>query len=426
MGPVFGVLVLLDVPFGLPTGDDGSVEQQSNPASSQHPQAQGNLEVNPAASLTTPALLELRDAFQLEGFGLRLVGGCVRDALLGHFPNDVDLHTDATPDEATAIYKRLKLRWIPTGIEHGTVTVVLDDITYEITSLRKDVSTDGRRAVVEYTRDWYADALRRDFTVNSISMSFEGELFDPFGGLKDLQAGVVRFVGDPAQRIQEDYLRILRLYRFTGRFGKEVDEDARRAVAKHRAGLDSISVERVWSEMRRIISGPQGPHMVDELYDDLWGIEVIGSFWPRCADIKDVYARTVNPITLMAVGWGAFAPDRLAEWKASREEIDMCIYLVNTIKTFCGKCNPFREMALYNVSREWALELAAVQNMDPLERTILETWEVPHFPVSGNDLMQLGMRPSPEMGRVLRRLRETWADSGYSSTKDALLTDFVP
>ena len=120
MGPVFGVLVLLDVPFGLPTGNDGSVEQQSNPASAQHPQAQGNLEVNPAASLTTPALLELRDAFRLAGFDIRFVGGCVRDALLSHVPNDVDLHTDATPEEATAIYERLKLRWIPTGIEHGT------------------------------------------------------------------------------------------------------------------------------------------------------------------------------------------------------------------------------------------------------------------------------------------------------------------
>jgi hypothetical protein len=382
--------------------------------------------VNPAASLTTPALLELRDAFQLAGFGLRLVGGCVRDALLGHVPNDIDLHTDATPEEATAIYERLKLRWIPTGMDHGTVTVVLANITYEITSLRKDVSTDGRRAVVEYTRDWAVDAQRRDFTMNSMSMSLEGELFDPFGGFRDLQAGIVRFVGDPAQRIQEDYLRILRLYRFTGRFGKEVDEDARRAVAKHRKGLDSISVERVWSEMRRIISGPQGPAMVNELYDNLWGIKVIGDKWPICEIMEEVHARTRNPVALMAVGWADFAPMRLAEWKASREEIDMCIYLVNTIRTFCGKCNPFREMALYNVSREWALELAAVQNMDPLERAMLETWEVPLFPVSGNDLMQLGMRPSPEIGRVIRRLRETWADSGYSSTKDALLTDFVP
>ena len=374
------------------------------------------------ANLTKPALVQLRDAFSQQGFDLRFVGGCVRDTLLGVTPHDVDLHTDATPQEAAAIYERLKLRWIPTGIAHGTITVVLDDDTYEITSLRRDVSTDGRHAVVQYTRDWKVDLQRRDFTINSMSMSLAGELYDPFGGFRDLQAGVVRFVGDPAQRIQEDYLRILRLYRFTGRFGKEVDEHARRAVAQHRNGLDSISVERVWSEMRRIISGPQGPHMVDELYDDLWGIEVIGSFWPRCADIKDVYARTVNPITLMAVGWGAVAPDRLAQWKASRDEIDMCSYLCNYL-VHAGACqnDPFREMAVNNISREWALELAAIQNINPVEMAMLASWQVPVFPINGNDLIAQGAQPGKLLGSMLKQAKNHWADGNFRSSKQDLL-----
>ena len=374
------------------------------------------------ANLTKPALVQLRDAFSQQGFDLRFVGGCVRDTLLGVTPHDVDLHTDATPQEAAAIYERLKLRWIPTGIAHGTITVVLDDDTYEITSLRRDVSTDGRHAVVQYTRDWKVDLQRRDFTINSMSMSLAGELYDPVGGFRDLQAGVVQFVGDPAQRIQEDYLRILRLYRFTGRFGKEVDQHARRAVAQHRNGLDSISVERVWSEMRRIISGPQGPHMVNELYDDLWGIEVIGSFNPRCADIKVVYARTVNPITLMAVGWGAFAPDRLAQWKASRDEIDMCSYLSNYL-VHAGACqnDPFREMAVNNISREWALELAAIQNINPLEMAMLASWQVPVFPINGNDLIAQGAQPGKLLGNMLKQAKNHWADSNFQSSKQDLL-----
>ena len=362
------------------------------------------------------------ETYTSAGYECFLVGGAVRDLLLDQTPNDFDFATNAPFDFTRSAFAKT----IDTGISHGTISVVVNNHLFEVTRYRADYNHNGRHCDIKFVDRIEEDLARRDFTLNAMAMNSRGDIVDPFGGLKDLQAGVVRFVGDPAQRIQEDYLRILRLYRFTGRFGKEVDEDARRAVAKHRAGLDSISVERVWSEMRRIISGPQGPHMVNELYDNLWGIKVIGDKWPTCEDMEEVHARTRNPVALMAVGWVDFAPSRLAEWKASREEIDMCIYLVNTIKTFCGKCNPFREIALYNVSREWALELAAVQNMDPLERTILETWEVPHFPVSGNDLMQLGMRPSPEMGRVLRRLRETWADSGYSSTKETLLTDFVP
>ena len=367
------------------------------------------------------SLLMVRDAFRKEGFGLRLVGGCVRDTLLGQTPNDVDLHTDATPEEAAQIYERLKLRWIPTGIEHGTITLVLDGETYEITSLRRDVSTDGRRAVVEYTRDWRADAERRDFTINSMSMSLDGELYDPFDGLRDLRSGVVRFVGDPAERIREDYLRILRLYRFTGRFGKAVDEDARRAATYRRAGLDSISVERVWSEMRRIISGPQGPTMVNELYYDLWGIKVLGTKWPDFEDLRDAYSRTNDPVSLMAVGWKMYAPGLLIQWKASRDEIDQCRYLAGMIKGYTRDADPYREMAVYNISRKWALELAAITNMEPLHRAVLETWEVPTFPVSGYDLIRADMKPGPLYGVTLDKLRLKWADSGYTMSREELM-----
>jgi len=379
--------------------------------------------MNAASRLTTPDLIMLRNAFSKQGFDIRFVGGCVRDTLLGQTPHDVDLHTDATPEEATAIYQNLDLRWIPTGIDHGTVTVVLANQTYEITSLRRDVSTDGRRAVVKYSRDWLVDLERRDFTINSMSMGLEGDLYDPFNGHADLQAGVVRFVGDPAQRIQEDYLRILRLYRFTGRFGKEVDADARRAACQNRTGLDSISVERVWSEMRRIVSGPQGPSMVNELYENLWGIKVIGERWPDFEDLHDAYSRTNDPVSLMAVGWKMYAPPLLTEWKASRDEIDLCRYLVNVgdRRKHENNVDPFREMAVNKVSREWALEVAAIQNLNSLERAMLATWQVPECPVNGDDLIALGVKPGKDLGHMLKQARDYWADNNFKPLKQDLL-----
>lgn len=375
------------------------------------------------ANLTKPALVQLRDAFSQQGFDLRFVGGCVRDTLLGVTPHDVDLHTDATPQEAAAIYERLKLRWIPTGIAHGTITVVLDDDTYEITSLRRDVSTDGRHAVVQYTRDWRVDAERRDFTLNSMSMSLEGELFDPFGGLKDLQAGVVRFVGDPAQRIREDYLRILRFYRFMGRFGQKFDQDSRDAACDNKKGLDDISVERVWSEMRRIVSGPQNAQMITALYNDLWGARCIGHMWPHAIAIGNISNLTINPVSLMATGWKHYAPSLLTYWKASRDEIDLCQYLVNfgDMRKRKNKVDPFREMAVNNISREWALELAAIQNLNSLERAMLATWKVPECPVNGDDLIAQGVQPGKLLGSMLKQAKNYWADGNFQSSKQDLL-----
>ena len=356
----------------------------------------------------------------------RIVGGAVRDLLLGKEPRDIDLVADADPAVLIYLFEGHGIPVDLGGIQHGTVKAVFghgdSKEKVDVSSLGYRIQRHGHHFEAGGTHSWRVDSELRDLTINSMSMSLAGELYDPFGGFRDLQAGVVRFVGDPAQRIQEDYLRILRLYRFTGRFGKEVDEDARRAVAKHRAGLDSISVERVWSEMRRIISGPQGPHMVNELYDNLWGIKVIGDKWPTCEDMEEVHARTRNPVALMAVGWVDFAPSRLAEWKASREEIDMCSYLSNYL-VHAGACqnDPFREMAVNNISREWALELAAIQNINPLEMAMLASWQVPVFPINGNDLIAQGAQPGKLLGSMLKQAKNHWADSNFQSSKQDLL-----
>ena len=373
----------------------------------------------------SPELRALAMEFAQRGFGMRLVGGCVRDLLAGKTPKDVDLCTDATSDEAVAIYRELGVRHIPTGLDHGTISVVLNGVVYEITSLREDVATDGRRAVVRYTRDWAIDAGRRDFTINSMSMTLDGTLFDPFGGSRDLREGRVRFVGNADTRIQEDYLRILRWFRFTARFGREYDVDALAAVRRQCKGLESISVERIWSEVKQIITGPRG---VTTVYD-MWNAVTLGHNagfvgFPRGAPWHGYPGDTpipvtTNPVTLMVYMWRGEVPGVLKNWKASREEIDLAQYLVRSDR---GE-NPFREMAVHGVSREWAREMAALQNMEEFELAVLDTWEVPEFPVTGYDLIQLGMRPGPLYGVTLDSLKNLWANSGYTATKVELLAN---
>src|ERR1700743_2097282 len=185
----------------------------------------------------------------------RFVGGVVRNALLGKPVDDIDIATPLTPDEVTKRLEAAKLKAVPTGIEHGTVTAVSNGRPYEVTTLRRDVSTDGRRAVVAFTKDWAEDAQRRDFTMNALYVGADGEVFDSVGGVADLQAGRVRFVGDPATRIKEDFLRILRLFRFHAWDGKgELDAAALKAATGEKHGLAQLSGERIQKEMLKLLA----------------------------------------------------------------------------------------------------------------------------------------------------------------------------
>src|SRR5579859_1773793 len=185
----------------------------------------------------------------------RFVGGCVRNTLIGKPVSDIDIATVLTPERVTEALKAAKLKAVPTGVEHGTVTAVAGGKPFEVTTLRRDVATDGRRAVVAFTDDWKEDAQRRDFTINALYAAPEGEVFDYFEGISDLEAGRVRFVGDPVTRIREDYLRILRLFRFHAWYGEgALDPDALRAAAHERSGLARLSGERVSREMLRLLA----------------------------------------------------------------------------------------------------------------------------------------------------------------------------
>ena len=207
-------------------------------------------------SVITSSIKKLDKVFKSNKYELRIVGGAVRDLAVGKTPKDIDLATDATPDEMIAMLDKASIRYKPTGLEHGTITAILDNEPFEITTLRADKETDGRHAEVEFVRSWEEDAKRRDLTYNAMSMDMEGNVFDYFDGMDDLQDKVSNFVGDADERIKEDYLRILRYFRFQGRLSTPSwNEDTLKAISSNAKGLQNISSERIWQEMSKVLAG---------------------------------------------------------------------------------------------------------------------------------------------------------------------------
>ena len=225
-------------------------------------------QVAPPEWMRAPQTMRVMNA--LGSGNARFVGGCVRNMLLGLEVGDVDIATVWTPGEATKRLEGAGIKVVPTGIDHGTVTAVVDKIPFEITTLRKDIETDGRRAVVGFTTDWREDALRRDFTMNTLLADMDGHIYDPTGeGIKDLEVGKVRFVGDPATRIQEDYLRILRFFRFHAAYGKgEPDSDALAACRAAAGKISTLSRERITQEFFKILSVDNPVEILSVVFDN--------------------------------------------------------------------------------------------------------------------------------------------------------------
>ncbi len=371
------------------------------------------------------ALLDLKAKFTERGFELWFVGGCVRDALMGVSPKDIDLTTSATPDEQVALYRDHNLHYIETGLQHGTVTVVLDRIPYEITTYRIDAETDGRHASVVYTRDLTEDLQRRDLTMNAIAMGFDGEIFDPFGGVADIEANRVVFVGDPNERIREDYLRIMRWFRFYGRFGAQKNADAVKetipAITANMAGLKQISVERIWSEFSKIISGPHGIEVIDLM--NAWEVsETLGLPYTGSNLFLNTARGVIrNPAFLMASYYGRNVKEIASRWKWSNEERQTANFLMER--------NYFTydiTQAKRDVYEGWSKELTGAllrMRRRAADAAALDAWEVPVFPVSGQDLMAKGMTPGPQMGQTIKAMRERWIASDYSLSKSDMLAE---
>ena len=342
----------------------------------------------------------------------RLVGGCVRDALAGVEVHDIDLATPDAPDEVVRLLKRAKIRAIPTGIAHGTVTALADGESIEITTLRRDVETDGRHATVAFTDNWREDAARRDFTINAMSMTPDGAVYDYFEGAADLREGVVRFVGEPVLRIREDYLRILRYFRFFARYNPaQADQAATSAIAAERAGLHQLSVERVWSEIGRILAAASP----DRALGLMQRLGVLAELLPE-ALLVSVDLLPPDPVLRLA----ALLPSGLAPLNLSGAEAERLVALALPALQDDASDDDLRR-ALADTAPDILIGRAWIAGRSARLRARIAAMPAAVFPVQGRDLAACGMKPGPQMGQILRDLRAAWLQSGCLLGRDELL-----
>ena len=351
-----------------------------------------------------------------------LVGGCVRNALFGLPVADVDIATDATPETVCDLAARAGLKAVPTGIDHGTITVVAGHVPHEVTTFRRDVETFGRHATVAFSTDVAEDAARRDFTMNALYATADGTVIDPLGGLPDLHARHVRFVGDPHARIAEDYLRILRFFRFHALYGdaaRGLDPEALAACAAHAEGLDTLSRERIGAEMRKLLAAPDpGPALAAM---DQSGIlaRVLPGASARALPVLVHLEDGRPPVWLrrLAVLGGGDAADRL---RLSRSEASHLATLTEAIASLQGPAElGYRHGA--DAASDILLARAALIGSALPEgwRHAVETGAKAVFPVRAADLMPA--LAGPDLGRRLAALEARWIASGFTLGRDDLI-----
>ncbi len=352
----------------------------------------------------------------------RMVGGAVRDGLLGRPMADIDLATPLRPDRVMASLRDAGIRAVPTGIAHGTVTAVIAGQNFEITTLRRDVATDGRHAQVEFTDNWRLDAARRDFTINAMSQSRDGTLFDYFGGQDDLAAGRVRFVGDAAARIGEDYLRILRFFRFFARYGLGAPDDAAvAAIVALREGIGRLSAERVWSELKAILRADD-PRAAVGLMDHTG---VLGLVMPG-ADLDALSALVArgapaDPLLRVAALLREDVPEFAARLRLSGAEQERlaALRMPSALAPAADDNDLRRALAGEDgemlMARSW-LAQDDMPGWDGL-RARIGAMARPVFPLQGRDVVALGVAPGEAVGTVLLEVRRWWMDGGCVADK---------
>lgn len=367
----------------------------------------------------------------------RFVGGCVRNAVMGLPADDIDIATQILPDDVIRAGKAAGLAAVPTGIEHGTITLVANHIPYEVTTLRRDVTTDGRRATVAFTEDWNEDASRRDFRLNALYADPDGTIHDPTGGgFDDAKSGRVIFIGDAGQRIREDYLRILRFFRFSAWYGKgALDAAGLAACAAHLGGLDSLSVERVWKETKKLFASPDPRAALDAMAQS----GVRERALPELSNMARATALIANEADNFIPGdaltrVAAALPDAQAastlasRLKVSNEERARLTRALGDTPPILSYLS-VREIhrALYVLGGEtfvdrvklaWAAD-ARTKTVQQW-RALLEqekVWPIPKFPLTGDEVIAAGVPPGPMVGRVLRAVEEWWIDADFPDDK---------
>jgi poly(A) polymerase len=387
--------------------------------------------IPPPAFLADPALAAVLAALP----GARLVGGCVRDALAGLPVADLDLATPEPPEAVARCLADAGLRAAPTGLDHGTVTAISGGRGFEVTTLRRDLETDGRHARVAWTSDWQEDAARRDFTINAMSMLPGGpegaEVFDYFGGADDLAAGRVRFVGAAKQRVAEDYLRVLRFFRFQARYGRgEPDHEAVAAVREGAAGLDQLSPERVWSELKRILAAPD-PSASVALMDRLGVLAHVlpeGAAPARLAALVTAGA-PADPLLRLAALLDGDPAALAGRLRLSGEERACLLALRRGPVPTPGVDEAELRRLLADEPADLLIGRAWLAGGDTpgwagLRATLAETPR-PVFPLAGRDALALGAQPGPAVGRALAAVRAWWLAGGCGADREACLAELA-
>ena len=388
----------------------------------------------PPRWMGTAATRKVLDALKEGGRPARFVGGCVRDTLMGRPIADIDIATPMRPDAVIDAVSAAGLKAIPTGLDHGTVTVVADGQPFEVTTLRRDVETDGRRAVVAFTEDWQEDAARRDFTINALSADEDGRVYDYFGGIEDARTGRVRFVGDPIRRIEEDVLRLLRFFRFYAQLGTPPPDPAALEACRSMAGrIDTLSGERVRVEILKLLAAPDPLPAWRLMVDTEVSANTIGEPGDvdRLAGLVAIETDS-DPIRRLAalLTGGSDGAARLADrLKTSRAERDRLIALADR----GGRVDPAmpsraaREMAYRlgsPVARDEILLAWAAAPRDGRFKDLasqVEGWTPPDFPLKGRDALALGMASGPEVGDLLQAIEEDWIAGDFEAGRKALL-----
>jgi poly(A) polymerase len=391
--------------------------------------------IDPPAWMNDQPSRRLFAALAAQGIAARFVGGSVRDAVISRpVKNEFDLAVDKSPEMVMRALEAANIKAIPTGLSHGTVTAIADDRTFELTTLRRDVETDGRRAVVAFTDDWLADASRRDFTFNALYADTDGTLYDPFEGRADLAAGRVRFIGDPDQRIAEDRLRVLRFFRFHAWYGRPpVDGAGVAACRRHAGSLAGLSGERVRKELLRTLEASRAPDAVDAMVEagalDHWLPEFAGT--PRLQALIDREGKAqekVDSLRRLAaiLPGGANATAIGKRLKLSTQEalrLDVMLAPEPVIDVAGGE--PAWRRQIYTLGNALYIDRLLLAVDAPGDwraaAAYARRWTPPELPVGGADALKLGLTPGPKIGKLIGAVERWWIDGDFTAERRACL-----
>lgn len=400
--------------------------------------------------LDNPDLQTLLKALSADGEEARIAGGAVRNTLLGQPVADIDIATTVEPDETVRRAESVGFHTVPTGIKHGTITVIAGGRAIEVTTLRADIETDGRRARVLFGRDWKADAERRDFTINALYATADGTVVDLVGGLADLESRTLRFIGDAEQRIREDFLRILRFYRFFAWYGRgRPDAEGVKASARLKEGLDQLSAERVWSELRKLLGAPDPSRallwarqagVLSRILpeSEKWGIDSIHALVRAEQDLgwtPDRLLRLAAIVPPDAERMQALADrlklssaerQRLVKWAAATTPKPDATEGQLGKEIFRGDRQAIVDrlrLALAGARARAVEDNGALVQAGGYSRLLghAEQWKAPAFPLKGADLLIAGAQAGPAVGKLFRTLQDEWVDAGFAMDRSALL-----